>query len=97
MIKNYYFTYGTSTKMPFQKGWTKIEAPSRKAAVEIFRAYHPDINEGIINCSSIYDEDSFKKTTMWSEGNFGAHEVEVILMQHIEVEEYWHFTKSSLL
>ena len=88
MIKNYYFTYGTSKTMPFNKGWTKIEAPNRKSAVEIFRAYHPDINEGIVNCSSIYEEKEFHKTSMWTKGNFGAHEVEIICMQHIEVPQY---------
>lgn len=82
-IKNFYFTYGTSENYPYSNGWTKIEAPSRKVAVEIFREIHPDRTEGVVNCCSIYEEEEFKKTVMWREGNFGSHEVEVVLMQHI--------------
>lgn len=82
-IKNFYFTYGSGSDQPFQGGWTKIEAPTRKVACEIFRAFHPDRTEGILNCSSIYNEEDFRKTKMWSEGNFGLHEHEAILMQRI--------------
>ena len=86
MIKNYYFTYGTEGH-PFVGGWTKIEAPSRRAAVTIFRAIHPDVIPDLVNCSSIYDEEDFRKTSMWSKGNFGKHEQEVVLMQHIVIGE----------
>lgn len=83
--QNFYFTYGCSETFPFQKGWTKIEAPNRSIACEIFRAFHPDVTPGLLNCSGIYDEEAFHKTSMWSEGNFGAHEMEVILMQRIVI------------
>lgn len=84
MIKNYYFTYGTEGQ-PFYGGWTKIEAPSRESAIAIFRALHPDRTLGLLNCSSVYEEDDFHKTSMWCKGNFGVHEQEVILMQHIVI------------
>lgn len=84
-IKNYYFTYGTHKDYPYVGGWTKIEAQSRKIATEIFRYYHPDKHEGIINCCDIYTEEQFHETEMWSKGNLGSHEHEVILMQHIEL------------
>lgn len=86
-IQNYYFTYGTSDKFPFQQGWTKIEAPSKKAAIEIFRAYHPDQTDGIVNCAWIYDEKEFHNTAMWMKGNYGVHEVEIVLMQHFSVND----------
>ena len=84
-MRNYYFTYGSSIESgyPFVGGWTKIEAPSRRVAIEIFRSLHPDRHEGIVNCCSIYDEERFRETSMWSIGNFGVHEHEVVLMQHI--------------
>ncbi len=87
-IKNFYFTYGSWEGFPYSNGWTKIEAPDRKSAVTIFRALHPDKTEGVVNCSSIYDEETFHKTEMWRTGNFGAHEVEVVLMQHITLAPF---------
>lgn len=83
-MENFYFTYGTNGH-PFVGGWTKIEAPSREAAIAIFRAIHPDKYEGLLNCCSVYDQKEFCKTSMWREGNFGVHEHEVILMQHIVI------------
>ena len=83
-MKNFYFTYGTEGQ-PFYGGWTKIEAPNAKIACSIFRAIHPDKVEGLLNCCSMYTEEDFHKTSMWRHGNFGIHEHEVILMQHIVV------------
>lgn len=84
-MKNFYFTYGTEGH-PFVGGWTKIEAPNRSIAVAIFRSIHPDVLPELVNCSSIYEEDEFRKTSMWTKGNFGKHEVEVVLMHHIVIE-----------
>ena len=67
----FYFTYGTEGQ-PFVGGWTEIEAPNAHIACELFRAYHPDKTEGLLNCSSIYSENAFFKTDMPKEGNFGA-------------------------
>lgn len=85
-IQNYYFTFGTSNLYPFKGGWTKIEAPSRNAAIAIFRAYHPDRTEGVINCADIYDEARFHSTEMWTQGNLGKHEVEIITMQYFNTD-----------
>ena len=68
---NVYFTYGTGGQ-PFSGGWTEIEAPEVHSACALFRAYHPDKTEGILNCSSVYREDDFLKTEMQKMGNFGA-------------------------
>ena len=87
-IKNYYFTYSSWEGYPYNNGWTKIEAPSRKIAVEIFREIYPDKNEGLVNCASIYEEEQFQKTDMWRKGNRGAHEVEIILMQYININPF---------
>ena len=81
MLNTYYFTYGTSESYPYQGGWTEVKAPTLAAAKNIFRAVHPDRTRGILNCADFYDEDTFKKTEMWSEGNFGERCVENICLR----------------
>lgn len=69
-MKKFYFTYGTDGQ-PFVGGWTEVEAPNYGAACAAFRAYHPDKTEGLLNCSSVYDEENFKRTEMdGPNGNF---------------------------
>lgn len=84
MMRKFYFTYGTEGQ-PYVGGWTEVEAPNYGAAVAVFRAYHPDKTEGLVNCSSIYDEDYFAKTDMHQEGNFGYRCHEVITLKRTEV------------
>ena len=70
-MQTFYFTYGTEGQ-PFYGGWTEIEAPDIHSACAVFRAFHPDKIDGILNCSSVYNEAQFKKTKMADEeGNFG--------------------------
>lgn len=70
-MPKFYFTYGTSGQ-PFVGGWTEIEAPDAHSAAALFRAYHPDKTEGLLNCSSVYTQEQFEKTEMWGpDGNFG--------------------------
>lgn len=75
-MQKYYFTFGTSDKFPFHGGWVEVFAPDRSKAVATYRSHHPDVNEGIINCSDIYTEEQFMKSEM-VHGNLGAscHEV----------------------
>ena len=72
LMERFYFTYGT-VGQPFYGGWTEVEAPDGRTACALFRAYHPDRFEGLLNCSSFYSEDAFFKTTMAKDGNFGHH------------------------
>lgn len=65
----YYFTYGTEGQ-PFVGGWTEVEADDSHIACMTFRAYHPDKLEGLLNCSSVYDEECFKMSEMYRSGNF---------------------------
>ena len=70
-MANFYFTYGTSGQ-PFVGGWTVIDAPDERMACAIFRAYHPDKIDGLLNCSDVYTEKRFKESCMnGPEGNFG--------------------------
>lgn len=75
----YFFTYGTEGQ-PYNGGWTVVEAPDQRAAALAFRAFHPDRTDGLLNCSSIYDEEHFTKTRMAVEGNFGAFCREIITL-----------------
>jgi len=69
-MSKFYFTYGTSGHA-FYGGWTEIEAPNRSLACTVFRMYHPDQTSGLLNCTSHYDEASFRNTRMFACGNFG--------------------------
>ncbi len=73
----FYFTYGTEGQA-YHGGWTVVEAPDYRAAALAFRAYHPDRTDGLLNCSSVYDEERFQKTRMAVEGNFDAFCREII-------------------
>ena len=75
-MKKYYFTYGFEDH-PFVGGWTVVEAENYDQAVELFCMIHPRKSEhDCVNCAGIYDEEHFKKTTMYNNGNLGvyAHE-----------------------
>lgn len=82
-----YFTYGTSENQPFIGGWTEVEAPDIKTACALFRAYHPDKTEGILNCADYYTEEQFKDTTMHEEGNYGYRCRERISLTHKLLKE----------
>ena len=71
-MPRFYFTYGTSGQ-PFFGGWTEIEAPDMRAAAALFRSYHPDKTDGLLNCCCVYTEDVFSKSTMMVGGNFGYY------------------------
>ena len=78
MNEIFYFTYGTEGQ-PFVGGWTEVHAPNRRIACEIFREYHPDKTEGLLNCSSVYTREQFNRTKMSGPGgNFGAYAHEII-------------------
>lgn len=76
-MKKYYFTYGTSEQYPFRGGWTLVYAPDINAATMVFRAYHPDVTEGILNCADYYPAEHFEKSEAYTNGNLGGglHEI----------------------
>ena len=81
-MPKFYFTYG-SEGQPFCGGWTEVEAPDRHAACAVFRVYHPDKTEGLLNCCTVYTEENFKKTSMYQrpDGNFGYRCHETIILR----------------
>jgi len=69
--QRYFFTYGVSGQ-PFVGGWTEVEAPGYSAARALFRIYHPDRTEGVVNCADIYLEEHMMASEMWKSGNLGS-------------------------
>ena len=80
-MERFYFTYG-SEGHPYAGGWTEIVAPDEGTARALFAALHP--SEGFLRCASVYDEDSFKRTRMFRNGNFGARCREEIVVRVFE-------------
>lgn len=57
MKKNrYFFTFGSSDKLPFNNGYLIVEAENIRQAVSLFRVYFPDRTDGFVNCSVYYTE-----------------------------------------
>ncbi len=78
----FYFTYGTEGH-PFYGGWTEIQAPNEDCAYAMFRIFHPCKIGELLNCSSVYTEEQFKKTKMYGpSGNFGYRCHEKITVIH---------------
>ena len=76
-MQKYYFTYGISG-FSFSGGWTEVIAPTRTAACALFRLFHPDVHEGLLNCANVYDYDDFVGSEMYLHGNFGHKCREII-------------------
>lgn len=70
-MAKFYFTYGTEGH-PYSGGWTEIIAPNEDYACAAFKAIHPNEPGDCMKCSSVYGEDYFKKTKMFTFGNLGA-------------------------
>lgn len=60
-MKTWYFTFGRESRFPFQNGYITIEAPTARAAYEIFDCYFPPRVEGsdISNFSFCYSEEEW--------------------------------------
>ena len=78
-MKNYYFTFGSDERFPFQHGCVQVVASNRSEAVNIFNAkYPPRDKQGLVNCAFIYDEEEFKEAvehldrenTLWGSSRF---------------------------
>jgi len=81
-MQDFYFTYGLEGQ-PFKGGWTIVEAPDRESAVKVFRIFHPDRYEGIVNCADIYTEEQFQRTSMALTDNYGERLQETICLNRL--------------
>lgn len=69
-MNTYYFTFGDSENFPYKNGWVEIVADNEIDARNFFSVLYP--TNDYLRCSSVYDEEQFKKTVMYKDGNFGA-------------------------
>jgi hypothetical protein len=51
----YIYTFGGDNQ-PYENGYTEVLAPDRKSADALFRAYHPDRIDGVLNCADVFPE-----------------------------------------
>lgn len=77
-MREYYFTFGSNETHPFMGGWAVVHAQTMSDAINKFCEVHPKTTDGFINCALIYYESDFKATKMYTNGNFGKFEQEVI-------------------
>ena len=78
-MNKYYLTFGSEGHV-FQGGWVEVFADSDDEARQKFEDYYTDsVNEdGFLRFSTSYNEEQFKKTNMYKNGNFGNYCYEVI-------------------
>lgn len=81
---NFYFTYGISEDYPYRGGWTTVTAPDYKKAIDVFRLYHPDIRDGVLNCADYYCETEAEFHELFGGENHGAAEHEHIYYAYVE-------------
>lgn len=74
-MNKYYFTYGTSSCMPYQGGWSLIYAEDIDEARDLHRDRHGLSENGLLRYAFDYTEEEFLKSGM-VDGNLGAKEQE---------------------
>lgn len=72
-MQTFYFTYGTADYFPYYGGWTKVIAPNRRVAEDLFRAVHPDRTPGLLLCANVYTEEEFMATEMYENNKNLGH------------------------
>lgn len=77
-MPKFYFTYRKTNGLPFDGGWTEIEAPTVDVALSAFRAFHPDKCKGIMECSDTYLQEMFESSEMYRDGILGHRCREII-------------------
>lgn len=77
-MNKYYITFGSEGQV-FKGGWVEIFADSEIEARDKFEDYYPDslTQDGFLRFAASYDEETFKKTKMYKNGNLGnkCHEI----------------------
>lgn len=76
MLNKYYFTFGTDPAFPYYGGWVTVIAEDFGQAVRFFQARF--YNEERLLCADYYTAEQFRKTEMYTKGNFGYYSHEVI-------------------
>lgn len=67
----YYITFGVSEEYPFRGGWVEVEAKSESEARDKATKRYGLTDQGFARFCSSYDENYFKQTKMFKDGNWG--------------------------
>lgn len=63
-MRNYYFTFGSDAKYPYQYGYVLVQAANLPMAINLFNAIYPPRKGGCVNCAFFYCEKDFLDTRM---------------------------------
>lgn len=59
-MEKFYYTFGTDSSFPHQRGWVEVHAADWRSAHRIFRSYYPDRHSNMINCAFFYNEKQWR-------------------------------------
>lgn len=72
-MKNFYFTFGSWEKFPFQDGYIIVKAETIREAAYKFMQWFPNpLDEDVVNCSDYYSEEAWQK--ILAEGHYVGRE-----------------------
>lgn len=61
-MNNYYITFGSAEYFPYGRDeYVLVKADNEMLARKTYRKVHPDYHEGILNFSSIYNEEEWNE------------------------------------
>ena len=81
-MKNYYFTFGSDENYPYGRDdYVMVEAGDFTEAVNLFRAVHPDRDNGCVNCAFWYSEEEWNGDGGTSRYYKGIEPVETISVE----------------
>lgn len=58
---NFYYTFGSDERYPFQNGWIVVKASSRTEADRIFMEHFPCLTPNVLNCAFVYSERQWRQ------------------------------------
>lgn len=76
-MNRFYFTFGSSSRFPYNNTYLIVIAINVLEAIEKFRNKYPDVDKDIANFSFVYDEKEWKENNM--DKYYHKGEAEVIL------------------
>lgn len=74
--ENFYFTFGSWEKFPYQNTYLVVRATNIHEAAQKYRNKYPDITPNVLNCSFVYDESRWRDLNMQQHYNEPAEIIE---------------------
>lgn len=63
-VNKYFYTFGTDSQFPYQRGWVEVRAADWDEAHLKFSTRFPDVHKNVLNCAFYYDERQFIESGM---------------------------------